>query len=545
MIQLHLTGLLYWFNDEMMRRLLLRAPDHFLVRLNTELDFGPLEKACADYHHQSGPGAPATHTVPRLVRALLVKYLLDLSLRQLERSIQWDLLAKWFVGYALFEAGPDHATLARFEQWVIEYQQRTFFDEVLAQIDLEFPEEREKAQMGDTYAMRAHAASESLTGLLRHACQLLLNALEQADENGLAQVKGQLDLAALFGAEDETKEFRLDRSERKERLQQTVIAAAHCLEQVERYLATPPYLAVEARQAVTFWLDILAKILADEVTIDRNQEGEITSAQELPKKKKGSYRIASAADPDATFRVHGESIDFGYNVNLAATDTFIREIRADTGSQPDAVAIPDLLTAQQTHHDLTPGKFIYDQAAGTGKSHADVEKATHGQTQLVAPLVNYQQNNQRFGPDDFTLAPDGHTLTCPNHEVSYTAYRSQSGQGRNFRFSAHQCADCPLAQLCRSDQVAGDRMRQVFISDHRSALAKARTYAQSDECQEDLKLRSTVERIIANLVRYHGARYARRRGRIHSDFQAKMNAMAFNIRQWMRLLEHQPVISDP
>ena len=55
-------------------------------------------------------------------------------------------------------------------------------------------------------------------------------------------------------------------------------------------------------------------------------------------------------------------------------------------------------------------------------------------------------------------------------------------------------------------------MRQVFISDHRSALAKARTYAQTPEFKEDLKLRATIERHIANLVRYHGGRQARRRG---------------------------------
>ena len=104
--------------------------------------------------------------------------------------------------------------------------------------------------------------------------------------------------------------------------------------------------------------------------------------------------------------MHGEKIDFGYNVSVAATDRFIREIRVDTGSQPDPVAIPDLLTAQQEHHDLPPAKLIYDQAAGTGKHHADVAKASGGQTQLVAPLIPYQERSERFGPDDFALSPD-------------------------------------------------------------------------------------------------------------------------------------------
>ncbi len=544
-IQLHLTALLHWFSAEAYRRQLERAQNHFLVRLNNSFEFGRLEKTCADFHHRSGAGVPPTHTVPCLVRALLVKHLFDLSLRQLEEAIQWDLRVKWFVGYALFEAGPDHATLARFEQWVMAHHQRTFFDDVLVQIDEAFPAEREKAQMGDTYAMQANAATESLNGLLRHACQLLLNALAEVDQDACAQVKGQLDLEALFGAEDETKEFRLERSLRKERLQQTAVAALHCHAAVLTCLAERPDLSPYQYRIVTQHLDVLAKILADELTFERDEQNQVTGAHELPKKKKGNYRIASAADPDATFRVHGERIDFGYNISVAATDTFVREILADTGSQPDAVAIPDLLTAQQEHHDLTPAKFIYDQAAGTGKSHADVEQATNGQTQLVAPLVNYEKRSDRFSPDDFTLAPDGQSLTCPNGQVSHTAYRSQSGQGRSFRFSAQQCNGCPLVDACRDDKVPAHNMRQLFISDHRSTLAKARTYAQTPEFKEDLKLRSTIERHIANLVRYHGGRYARRRGLNNCDYQAKMNAMAFNLRQWIRKLDRQTAAAGP
>ena len=86
-------------------------PRHFLVQLATLLDWGPLERACAPYQHTAGPGNHATHTVPRLVRALLVKYLRNLSLRELEGEIQTNLLVKWFVGYSLFESGPDHSTL--------------------------------------------------------------------------------------------------------------------------------------------------------------------------------------------------------------------------------------------------------------------------------------------------------------------------------------------------------------------------------------------------------------------------------------------------
>jgi hypothetical protein len=125
-IQANLMPLLRWFSEEMYRRLLGREPQHFLVRLHQHLDCVPLEESCAEYHHRSGSGAPVVHGVPRLVRILLIKYLLNLSLREVESAIRWNLLVKWFVGYAVFDAGPDHATLERFEQWCVNTDNAPF-----------------------------------------------------------------------------------------------------------------------------------------------------------------------------------------------------------------------------------------------------------------------------------------------------------------------------------------------------------------------------------------------------------------------------------
>ena len=526
--------LLHWFSEEMYRRLWPHTEGDYLVRVHDHLDWEPLEAACAGYHHTGGPGALPTHTVARLVRALVVKYLLGLSLRECEHEIRWNLLVKWFVGYAIFEAGPDYTTLERFEQWVCEQQQRTFFDEVLRQIDEECPGEWRKVEIGDRYAMRANAATEGLIGLIRHVCEGLLAALGELDSGVLGQVNSQLDRTALFGQEDEVKEFRLERAERGQRLQQTVIAAVACQKAIGERWGNDTARLMQEGPAVAGWLSILNKVLADEVSCIRNAEGEIIQVQELPKKQKGTYRIGSATDPEATHRVHGERMDFGYNISVAATDTYIREIQANTGCQPDPVGIVGLLTAQQEHHDVKPPKFVYDKAAGAGKWHNEVARVSDGQTQLVAPLMAYDERSERFGPDDFVLSPDGQRLTCPNRKVSDKVYRSQSGEGRSFRFLAAQCQGCPLTDKCRGDEVPADHMRQVFISNHRSALALARTYAQTPDFVADLKLRSTIERVIANLVRYHDGRYARRRGRVNCDFQAKMNAMAFNLRQWMR-----------
>ncbi len=534
-VNVHLDALLLWLSDYVYTELLKRAQDHVLVKLQAHLDFTALEKACAGYHHHTGPGAPPTHTVPRLVRALLVKYLFNWSLRQLEFQIRYNLIVKWFVGYSIFAAGPDHTTLERFEVWADKHQHRTFFDDILCQIDAHFPEERDQPQIGDTFAMKADAAPESLVRLLRHTCRRMLAALASVDPVRHAAVVAQLDMNALFGTSDEPSEYRLDRAGRQARLQTTVLAALQCAQLVQAQLTS---LSTEARQTIALWLDHLDKILADEVRIERDAADQVVHVTELPKDKKGSYRIKSATDPDATYRVHGENkVDFGYNVSVAATTRFIREIQADTGSQPDNVAVPELLSAQIEHHDLTPSKLIYDAAAGAGKTRSQVAQVTDGQTQLVAPLIPYNKGADRFSPTDFTLSEDGITLTCPNGQTTTTAYRSGSGDGRNFRFSANQCAGCPLREQCRDPQANPEGMRQVFISDYRPLLDDARAYNQTDDFKVDMKLRPIIEQIIAGLTRYNGARRARRRGNDKADFQAKMTATAFNINRWMALLD--------
>jgi hypothetical protein len=78
-------------------------------------------------------------------------------------------------------------------------------------------------------------------------------------------------------------------------------------------------------------------------------------------------------------------------------------------------------------------------------------------------------------------------------------------------------------------------MRQVFISDYRPEVDAARAYNQTEAFKADMKRRPHVERIIAALVRYNGARQARRCGQVKADFQAKMNATAYNIKRWLRL----------
>jgi hypothetical protein len=526
-VNIYLKPLLVWFSDKVYVDLVGRAEDHLLVRLRGQLDLGPVEKACASYHHTTGPGCKPTHIVPRLVRALLVGYLFDWSGRQLEFQIRYNLVVKWFVGYGVFDAGPDHTTLNRFETWVCEHQHRSYFDQVLRQIDTDFPEERQWPQIGDTYALQADAAKESLVRLIRHTCQRMLRDSAVVHPVAHRRVIEEVDHVALFGTADEPSYYRLDGAGRKKQLQTTVVTALQCAQLVRAQLADN-VLSVDDRQRLMDWLDRLDKILADEVQIERDAKSQVIQVTRLAKDERGSYRIGSATDPEVTYRVHGKNkVDLGHNVSLAVTTNFVREIRADTGAQPDAVAVPDLLAAQVEHHAVCPPKIIYDAAAGNGKTHAEVKRVTQGQTQLVAPLISNNKQAKRFTPSDFTLSDEGLALTCPNGRTTFTMYRSGNGEAWTFRFPSSMCQGCPLWHDCRNPKANPKGPRQVFISDYRPLLDAARAYNQTDGFKVDMKLRPHVERIIAAITRHNGGRRARRRGQKKADFQAKMNATAY------------------
>ncbi len=348
-VQPYLQALLLWLSNQVYDRLVAQDHRQLLVKLHNRLDLTPMETACAAYHHASGPGAMPTHATPYLVRALLVGYLFKWSPRQLEQEIRFNILVKWFVGYPIWEPGPDHCTLSRFHAWVCANQHRAFFDQVLRQIDHDFPEERLQPQIGDTFTMQANAARESLIRLLRHTCQCLLRDLKDEHPDAYTQVTANLNPQALFAPKDEKPEAFLDEAARQARLQATVQAVCHLQEQVRPTLAGRP---PETLTRVRLRLEDLAKILADEVTLTRDVQGQVIAVHELPLNKKGDYRLGSATDRQATYRQHGDQD------SDTTWDYHPQSLHPRDPRRPRRPARPGrrrpLVSAQIKHQDLCP-----------------------------------------------------------------------------------------------------------------------------------------------------------------------------------------------
>ncbi len=538
----HWSILINFFNDYLLNLALSHAKSNLLVKLSRLLDFASLEKLAEQYHHAAGPGSPVIHPAKKLVRAILVKYIYDLSLREMEERLYSDMIIRWFVGYTLFDALPDHSTLERFEIWLKDQLHFAVFDEVLRQIKQDFPDEVRKTQIGDTYALRANAASEELRPMIRHVCANILQAAIVAFPLRIDMALSGFAWEQLLGMNKETT--LPSKEEQAERLRRVVLAALELQRRISALLQehTQQEFPVLRKQ-----LAALSKIIADEVSV-KDQ-----SVLRLPPKERGSFRIGSATDIDASYRKHGpdpEDTSLGFNVQVAISKSgFIHETKAYTGAVPDQSGVAELVSAQVERQGTCPAKLIYDQAAGAGKTRADVEKVSNGQTLLVSKLPVYEKNEAIFGSYDFELSEDGKTLTCPNQQVSEIAYKSDSGDGRNFRFLHFQCWQasipngdkssdlalrCPFWEKCRPPDQGPRTMRLVFVSNYRAQVLAAQQYNDTETFLYEMKIRSRVERVVFELTHYNGVRNCRRRGLDNADWQARMCSTAYNLKHWVR-----------
>jgi IS5 family transposase len=109
-----LRGLGSFFGDPIYQRIVPR--DHFLVKLNQIIDWdafvAPLLPA---YRGLAEDGAPPYSPV-LLLKMLVIAYLYNLSERQTEEVVNFQLPVKEFVGLAVDEPAPDHSTLCLFKR---------------------------------------------------------------------------------------------------------------------------------------------------------------------------------------------------------------------------------------------------------------------------------------------------------------------------------------------------------------------------------------------------------------------------------------------
>lgn len=108
--------------------------DHFLRKLNEVVDWRPFTKKLVRYYKGGAEYGPPPYEPALLLKMLVLSYLYNLSERQTEDLVTYHLPAKWFVGLAVDEAAPDHATLTVFKDRLIARKGERVLAELLEDI---------------------------------------------------------------------------------------------------------------------------------------------------------------------------------------------------------------------------------------------------------------------------------------------------------------------------------------------------------------------------------------------------------------------------
>ncbi|GAB4446326.1 MAG: hypothetical protein OHK0015_49420 [Chloroflexi bacterium OHK40] len=256
---------------------------------------------------------------------------------------------------------------------------------------------------------------------------------------------------------------------------------------------------------------------------------------ERPANDRGTHRLASAVDRDATFRKHDDSpAVLGTNAVISTTATRIRACVALTGSTPDSAAPAAVLQQQREAGRPLPEHLVMDQAGGWGKTRAQVDAVSEGQTAMVAWVPSSGGSDpHRLSVADFRVDAERRCCTCPNGVVRTKAYQHGEGAGVFLRFLASQCAGCPLWSQCRDPEASPKGHRSVYISDDHSYLRAGSACNQTPEGRALLGGRWQVEPTIAWLVRYQGCRRARRGGQVAAQCQPYQACAMRNLLLWL------------
>ncbi|WP_129633180.1 transposase [Candidatus Oscillochloris fontis] len=538
MIGIFLAPILAWVEVLVMRRVLRACAAHPLVRLAQWYDPTPVVQACAAYRHPAGtPGAPPTFSLDPLVRAEIVRAWADsCSDPDLEFLLATNLLVRWFVGLPLVGPTPDHTTLHRFHAWITIHAPDALFRAVLRFVDQIDPEDPATTpQIVDTFAMESPAAATPSTAhLLRHLALRLVRDWQAHAPPALQTVLAEVDVAQLV-----RPVHARTAAARQGHLQAAITVTRTLVATLTPHL---PALGPPFRTVVTRYLEALAKVEADDVETD--SDGVV---RERSPKTRGSQRIVSAVDTEATFRKHeGRPAVLGTNAVISTTVTRIRAVVALTGSTPDSEAPCAALAQQRAANDALPPFLLMDQAGGWGKTRARVHALSDGQTQMVAWIpASGGSDRTRFTVADFRVDPAHGTCTCPNGVVSRTVYRSGAGDGEHYRFLASHCQGCPVWNQCRDAEAKPNGHRSVFISDYHAFLRTGAEFNQSPEGMALLQRRWQVEPVIAWLVRYHGCRRARRVGHAAAQVQLYQASAVRNLLLWLARVQRKAAPCPP
>jgi hypothetical protein len=446
-----------------------------------------------------------------LLKLEFLQYHYNHSDRQVIEHARSHMAYRYFLDLSLHSPLPHPSLLTYFRQRLGPPRHQQVFDALVGQAR-ERGLVKDRLRLKDATHVIANIAIPSTIALVAQARERLLQALQPwaADEVSRQRQRAE---QIRHSTADLSGEERL--LQRVVQLRQLVAwAQAVCADTA--VAAATPRRQQQLQQALA---------LAGQVLDDRDDPD-------------GTRPVCSAQDPDARSAKHG-SFYVGYLVDVAldADSQLITALNVLPGGANEGADAETLLRREEQAHGNDVQALSLDGAGFQGPVLRALTDPAGLQVEVFVPPKK-PICQQEFQPEQFTLAADQHTVSCPAGQIA-TNRRRHAADGWQFRFARATCAACPLQSRC-VPQLPKATGRTVFKSDYEQELQAARSKAQTPAYEGVRREHPAIERKLGELVRRHGARRARYWGQARVLVQQLVTGWVVNIKRLVNLLVTGP-----
>lgn len=438
---------------------------------------------------------------------------------------------KYALHLPLTWTGFHYSDLSNFRKRLIEHgQERLIFDKVLDWVGSHGLLKRHSKQRTDSTHVLGQVARLTRLELVWETLRTVLRAIEKKSPTWYRRA-----IPAAFHDVYNVRQsdWRLSQADVKQKMGEAGRDGYWLLELIE----SQAFSEVQELSEV----EILRTVLAQQY---KREKGKI-KVRKPPIKGKGT--VISPHETEARWAKKRSTQWRGYKVHVTETvvdeeeeseedpDTsFITDIETSSANDGDNEVVEDI-QARLIERNLKSRKHFVDQGYISGPNLA--HSAAKGIMLMGPAPANTSRKPEGYRQSDFHLDWEGQQATCPQAQKSavWCPRPQEDGYvGAEIQFRTN-CDGCSQREQC----APGKSGRTLTISPYHQHLEERRAQQQSEEFWVEMKQRPAIEGTLSALVRKHGLRRARYRGRAKVHLQHLCTGAAANIKRLARFLAVQ------
>lgn len=482
-------------------------PDHYLRRVKQLLDFERFRELVKDCY---SPALGRTAEDPvRLIKLEFLQFHYRRSDREVVAAAQVNVAFRFFLEVSLESRLPVPSLLSQFRTRLGERRHQALFDAVVAQARAHGLV-HDRLRLKDATHILANIAVPTTLQLVAQTRQRLLDRVRPYAPQRVADEEAEA--ARLRQVTADLKD--LDRLAARVAHLRAIVAWADGVQQALGPLPSPPD---PVRTRFEAALALAHHVLADRDDPDQGDQ------------------VRSVVDPEARRGKHGGYFD-GYmlDISLDADSELLGAVQVLPGNGDEARDAATLLQAEEQAQDNDIAAVSMDGIGWQGEVLRTLREPQGLGVEVYVP-PRTEPAAGYFRPEQFTLEPATGVLTCPGGYQTTSKERNANDTGWKFTFARRPCACCALQAQCLA-ALPQHKGRSVIKNDYQAEYDAARERAQTARYAEVRRQHPRVERKLADIVRYHGGRRSRYRGRGRVKVQYLLVGMVVNIKRSVKLL---------